>query len=208
MKKFIITANDYLSRNVIAFFHCDYVGGGRWREPNTIEHLICSFKNDITRASNELLLKCKDQLEAILQEDLPKIVRFSQLNTLTVCVVPRAKTNHTIDQLQFKATVKDVVSGMSCLRDGTDYIIRIIDTRTTHRNKSGYGGVGDMPYPGITIRTCNISPDVKGRDIILIDDLYTKTINIDEDAIEALLRCGARSIIFYSIGRTVMNTNY
>jgi hypoxanthine-guanine phosphoribosyltransferase len=30
-----------------------------------------------------------------------------------------------------------------------------------------------MPYPGITKATCTISNEVKGKDILLIDDLYT-----------------------------------
>ena len=42
-----------------------------------------------------------------------------------------------------------------------------------------------------------------GKDILLIDDIYTKTVNIDEDAIQALLDNGARSVFFYAIGKTV-----
>jgi hypothetical protein len=45
-----------------------------------------------------------------------------------------------------------------------------------------------LPYIGITNATCNISDDVIGKDILLIDDIYTKTVNIDEDAIQSLLR--------------------
>jgi predicted amidophosphoribosyltransferase len=42
-----------------------------------------------------------------------------------------------------------------------------------------------------------------GKDILLIDDIYTKTVNIDEDAIQALLSKGAKSVSFYAIGFTV-----
>ncbi len=70
-------------------------------------------------------------------------------------------------------------------------------------NKSGYGGDGEMPYPGITKDTCIISENIRGKDILLIDDLYTKTINIDEDAIQALLDYGAKSVVFYAVGKTV-----
>ena len=100
------------------------------------------------------------------------------------------------------AAVKDL-SGFS---DGTNYIIRHTDTRTTHMDKSGYGGDGDLPYPGITKDTCNISSEIKGKDILLIDDLYTKTVNIDEDAIQALLDNGASSVVFYAIGKTLERT--
>lgn len=65
------------------------------------------------------------------------------------------------------------------------------------------GGAGELPYVGIAKDTCNISDDVIGQDILLIDDLYTKTVNIDEDCIQALLDKGARSVIFYSIGKTL-----
>lgn len=42
----------------------------------------------------------------------------------------------------------------------------------------------------------------KDKDILLIDDIYTKTINIDEDAIQALIESGAKSVTFYAVGRT------
>ncbi|WP_211296601.1 hypothetical protein [Neisseria iguanae] len=35
-----------------------------------------------------------------------------------------------------------------------------------------------------------------------IDDIYTKTINVDEDCIQALLDCGAEKVILYTIART------
>lgn len=87
--------------------------------------------------------------------------------------------------------------------DGTHDIIRHTDTTTTHLARSGHGGAGELPYVGITKDTCNISDDVIGQDILLIDDLYTKTVNIDEDCIQALLDKGSRSVIFYSIGKTL-----
>ncbi|MCF6205161.1 MAG: hypothetical protein L3J59_16105 [Methylococcaceae bacterium] len=59
-----------------------------------------------------------------------------------------------------------------------------------------------MPYKGITNDTCHISDNVRGRTIILIDDIYTGGVNIDEDAIQALLDKGARSVYFYAIGKT------
>jgi len=58
-----------------------------------------------------------------------------------------------------------------------------------------------MPFPGITIATCEISPNVKGRDVLLIDDIYTPGVNIDEDAINALRNAGTNTVAFYAIGR-------
>ena len=60
-----------------------------------------------------------------------------------------------------------------------------------------------MPYPGITEDTCYIDENnVKGKDIILIDDIYTLGANIDEDGLQALLNSGANKIIFYAIAYT------
>ena len=45
--------------------------------------------------------------------------------------------------------------------------------------------------------------EVKGKDILLVDDLYTPELGIDDDAIQALFDHGASSVIFYSIGKTL-----
>jgi hypothetical protein len=37
----------------------------------------------------------------------------------------------------------------------------------------------------------------------LIDDVYTRTVNIDEDMVQALLSSGANSVTFYAIGKTI-----
>jgi len=127
-----------------------------------------------------------------------------QKNDLTVCIVPRAKAENTYkeNQLLFKKVVQYIISELK-FKDGSNYIVRHTNTRTTHRDRAGYGGDGDRPYPGITKKTCRISKEVNGKNILLIDDLYTKTINIDEDAIQALLDYGAKSVIFYAVGKTV-----
>ena len=69
----------------------------------------------------------------------------------------------------------------------------------------GFVNDGLNPYVGITNATCRISDNVIGKDILLIDDIYTMTVNIDEDAIQALLSKGANSVSFYAIGKTVYN---
>lgn len=52
-------------------------------------------------------------------------------------------------------------------QDGSDYLFRHTDTKTTHLAHSPraaqYAGNGDMYYPQITKNTCNISNDVKGK---------------------------------------------
>jgi hypothetical protein len=203
MQSFTIEGNNFLSRDVQGFYHSDYSGGGQWRVQGTIENIICTLKNDITPYTSQVLRNTTQQLANILLEDLPQILQQIGKTTLTVCVIPRAKINYNANQLLFKATVNNVVNQLNGFSNRTNYIIRHTDTKTTHlsRGISG-GGIGSSPYPGITKDTCSISNNVRGKDILLIDDLYTKTVNIDEDAIQALLDKGAKYVIFYAVGKT------
>jgi len=57
-----------------------------------------------------------------------------------------------------------------------------------------------MPYAGITQKTCTLNKNIKDKDILLIDDIYTADVNIDEDAIQALMDKGAKSVTFYAVG--------
>ena len=204
MKTFTILQNQFLSKNVNAFYHDEY-RRGNWNVQGSVENLICSFKNDITITPDFVMNRNKRILMDILKQDLTSILDSITPNTLTVCVIPRAKkdSEYFAYQKQFKEVVKQAVNTLNGFVDGTNYIQRIENTRTTHRDKAGFGGDGPLPYPGITCRTCSISDDVVNKDILLIDDLYTRSINIDEDALEALLKKGAKSVRFYAVGRTV-----
>lgn len=222
MEHFIINPTDTISRNsqsgiktaqklflrtpIDAFYHADYVGGGNWRKQGTIENMICTFKNDITPYSDKTLKDAQVHLMIILLLDLPKIREFLDLSPITVCVIPRAKKEKAYGENQklFRRTVQVVAHRLDGFVDGTHFIIRHTDTKTTHLSRhGGDGGDGDMPYPGITKNTCTISDEVIGRNILLIDDLYTKTVGVDEDAIQALLDKGAKSVFFYSVGKTI-----
>lgn len=136
---------------------------------------------------------------------MPEVLRLSGKQSLRVCVIPRAKREDSYrkNQLYLRATIQYVTKHLAGFVDGTHDIIRHTNTSTTHLARHGNGGPGELPYVGITKDTCSISNDVIGKDILLIDDLYTKTVNIDEDCIQALLDKGARSVIFYSIGKTI-----
>lgn len=194
-----------LQQDIVAFYHNDYQGGGNWRISGTIENLICTFKNDVTTYPSQTLNNAAARLSQILKVDLPEILRLSGKQNLRVCVIPRAKRENSYrpDQLYLRATIQIAAQRLNGFMDGTHDIIRHTNTATTHLARSGHGGSGELPYVGITKDTCSISDDVIGRDILLIDDLYTKTVNIDEDCIQALLDKGARSVIFYSIGKTL-----
>ena len=206
MNKFTIKPNQFLERSIQAFYHSDYQGGSdEQRETTgTVENVICSLKNQFNSTTENTLQKAAGKLTEFLETDLPQILKETGKYSLTVCVIPRAKANYQNNQLLFKATISSVVDTLNNFENGTNYITRHTDTRTTHMNKKGYGGDGEIPYSGITKGTCNISDEVKGKDILLIDDLYTKSVNIDEDAIQALLDKGANSVVFYAIGKTVL----
>lgn len=194
----------FLEQNINAFYHADYNSAGSWKIPNSIENLIWTFKNDVDPFP-ERLPNVQQQLTAILRQDLPQILRQVGENNLTVCVVPRSKAEeyYRADQLLFRRVISNVADELPNFQNGTNYIVRHTNTRTTHLDKNGEGGDGNLPYPGITKDTCTISEQVNGKDILLIDDLYTKSVNIDEDAIQALIDKGANSVTFYSIGKTV-----
>ncbi len=196
----------FVRQNIDAFYHDDYHGGNAERRIalGSVENIITTLKNQFLDKSVEELEAAGNSMLQILISDLPEILFRTRKATMTVCVIPRSKAESTYSphQLVFKLAVKTAVDNLNGLRDGTNYILRHTNTRTTHLDKSGYGGDGDLPYPGITKNTCSISEKVRGEDVLLIDDLYTETVNIDEDAIQALLDCGAKSVIFYSLGKT------
>ena len=195
-----------LLRDTIAYYHSDYSGGGNWRINGTVENLICTLKNDIKPYTSVILQEARQRLGSILKADLPIILRDCGKDSLRVCVIPRAKREKSYrpDQLYLRRTIQEVVCDLPGFENGTHDIIRHTDTVTTHRAKSGYGGSGARPYVGITKDTCTISEEVINKDILLIDDLYTKSVNIDEDCIQALYDKGARNVFFYSIGKTLL----
>jgi len=207
MNLFTINKNDYLTQNIQGFYHTDFGGVDLPNNPNYLYKL----KNDPHHNWTDYRIQeAQEQLRKVLVKDLPEILIRINKNILTVCVVPRAKADNTYrpNQLLFKATVKEVVNKLgNNFVDGTNFIQRHTSTKTTHlrRAMDGFTNEGKEPYCGISADTCNFSKNIKGVDILLIDDIYTKTVNIDEDMIQALLNCGANSVTFYAIGNTLHN---
>ena len=203
MTPFTIEHNSYLTQNIQGFYHTHFGGMDFPNNPNFLYKLKNDYHHNWT---SDNLKTAMLEFANILIVDLPNIQTHLKNPAITVCVVPRSKADNTYNsnQLLFKATTKHVVKKLG-LTDGTDYLVRHTNTKTTHLRKpiNGFDNDGDLPYIGITNATCNISNDVIGKDILLIDDIYTKTVNIDEDAIQALLSRGAKSVAFYAIGFTV-----
>lgn len=129
---------------------------------------------------------------------------------LTVVAIPRSKAENEYASTQqyFRRGVQEAVEELRNeenlnLIDGSHFISRHTNTKTTHLSKSdNVENDGEMPYVGITKDTCTISNQVAGKDILLIDDIYTLDVNIDEDAIQALYDMGAKSVRFYSVCKT------
>ncbi|MBM7562869.1 phosphoribosyltransferase [Fusibacter tunisiensis] len=199
--KFIISKNAYLSRDVIGYFHQYYVGFGNPGNPDFINTL----KNTFNDTSINKLTSARDKVIEILMRDIPIVLEELNISHCLCICVPRAKSlySYSNNQQMFKEAVKTAANNIHRVTDGTDCITRIVNTKTTHIRKDVIINDGDKPYPGITSATCQIDNErIRNQNVILIDDIYTRTINIDEDCIQALIDNGAREVVFYSIGYT------
>lgn len=193
--------NRCLKQTVKGYFHDWYY---TCHDPRTRIGYVIILKNDYPPRTHQEICESMKRLRRVLAADFAQIVRDNAGRTLTVCGVPRAKAERTYDKWQtgLKRTFSRAVKDNSELRDGLDFIVREKDTRTTHRERSGHGGNGELPRPGLIRDTCWLSPEIKGRDILLVDDIYTPGVGIDEDAVQTLLDSGARSVVFYAVGYT------
>ena len=198
----IISDEKYLKVDVQGYYHTHYTGYKSIGNPDYLNDLKNTF-NSFSKENMGKLDVAIEELNGVLRTDLSQFPK-----SLTISVVPRSKSENTYEhnQLLFKEVIKDIIGELG-FQDGSNYIIRHTDTKTTHLAHSPrgaqYAGDGSMPYPDITKDTCNISNAVNNKNILLIDDIYTNGVNIDEDAIQALFDKGANSIIFYAVGKTV-----
>lgn len=202
---FIISRNEFLSRDTQGYFHQYYTG---YRQPGNPDFLNV-LKNTFNSEPRENLLNASKKVIDILLSDIPTIMSENNMSNCMCVCVPRAKAlkTYTNLQLMFKKAVSIAANKIHGVIDGTDFIIREINTRTTHlRNVPSTINDGDGPYPGITVNTCRIDRNrIRNQNILLIDDIYTRNVNVDEDCIQALFDNGARNVIFYSIGYTRRN---
>jgi phosphotransferase system IIB component len=209
-KKFIIPANEYLKFETIAFHRMLYRGFEEPGNPdflNTLKNIFNTEEdNDLEAAMNTVI--------GILIEDIPNVMQKMNLQSCICVCVPRARAKYQNQntQLMFKQAIRNAISNLNNdnIIDGTACITRIKNTLTTHlRDATKRGRIsrdvndGPEPYRGITKDTCQIDESIiKGKIILLIDDIYTKKVNIDEDCIQALFDKGAKDVIFYAIAFT------
>jgi hypothetical protein len=191
--------------NVEINAYCSYfyeTGLSQYKTPGRIEHAIWTLKNDVNPFPSNLSI-AGSIIYNIFTRDLIRVPRSA--NKMLVCMVPRAKkmNEYRPDQLYFRQMLNNAVNSLNCFENGIDCITRISNTKTTHARFDNAVGQGPSPHAGITLKTCQISEKVKGRDILLVDDVYTPSVNIDEDCIQALLDSGANSVTFYSVAKTI-----
>ncbi|WP_298497401.1 hypothetical protein [Helicobacter sp. UBA3407] len=225
---FIIKADGrFLKQDIQAYYSLDYTNYGNPGNPDW----IVEFKDDKSQYSFN-----SDVILGACYEGEGQVIPF--LNYLdenckedfVVCVVPRAKPHksthfrefiryairHTrkhyeLGHNKYEGEYDIYIPEFSHIIDGTDYIRRIKDTRTTHFSTPDGG---DNPYPGITKGTCAIiEEEIRDKNVLLIDDIYThhhrnpqtrekEFIGVCEDYLQALLDCGAKKVAFYAIAKT------
>lgn len=198
-----IEHNEYLDRNILGYYSLNYYGWGKPDNP----YFINTLKNDFNgNPADEIVTSC-NTLITIATQHISEIIEQENLDC--ICIVPRAKAKSFYEnsQLKFSQCISFIVDKLNAqgydIENGVNYIERYINTKTTHfHNKPEYSGDGEYPYKGITKDTCHISNNIKGKSILLIDDIYTKSINIDEDCIQAILDYGANKVILYTIAKT------
>ncbi len=205
MIKHKILHNNFLKTSVDAYYRFNYTGFGSENNPDFLNYL----KNQFGDTSKKVLENSVETLKRILIADLTEIQNKYEDSDLFVCVVPRAKNerSYSSDQKLFKKTVSEIIYEIRGLENGANTISRHTNTITTHMHRSGRGGDGELPYPGITTDTCYFFDHLTDKNILLIDDIYTKSVNIDEDVIQALYDNGAKNVIFYSVAKTLLR-NY
>ncbi len=199
MKKFTIKSNNYLNQDIVGYYNCDYIGYQKENNPDFINHL----KNMSASKSELDLVGDFIELCDILSKDLQDIIINKENKKFTICVIPRSKAEKTYkqSQLMFSKAVSSIANKLN-LDNATNAIIRTKDTKTTHDWRLANNS-GDSPYTGITEKTCEVDKSkIIGKDILLVDDIYTEGVNVAEDCIQLLLNLGAKSCILYVVAKT------
>ena len=136
-------------------------------------------------------------------KDLKIILENEKLTTAIICTIPRSKKDscYSQSQLMFRKAISSIADSEN-VENGTNAIKRVKDTKTTH-NWRLENNTGDDPYVGITTDTCEICKNkINGRNVILVDDIYTEGVYVAEDCIQTLLNLGAKSVTLYVLAKT------
>lgn len=199
MKKFTITTNHYLQNDIPGYYNCDYTGYQKHGNPDFINRL----KNMSNQYSELDLVMDFIQVFETAYRDIKSIISDAKLSDCAIAVIPRSKAeqHYKQSQLLFRKAISCVADKLNC-QNTTDALKRVKDTKTTHSWRMEHN-LGPMPYKGITKDTCGIDKSkIKDKNIVLVDDIYTKNVYVAEDCIQTLLDCGAKSVILYVIAKT------
>lgn len=199
MHQFNLKENSYLDKKACGYFSYDYVGYQQPDNPDFINRL-----KNMTKKWNELEL-VHDFIMAYetAYKAIGEIIRKETFSNCVVAVIPRSKTENSYSQSQrlFRKAISCATDKLG-LSNATDAIKRIRNTKTTHSWRLE-NNAGNAPYPGITKDTCEISARaITGKNVILVDDVYTEGVNIAEDCIQTLYDLGAKCVILYVIAKT------
>lgn len=207
----LLMPNSFLKKPTYCYYVLDYLGYHNEGNPD----FLLIFKNTFGEKTPKQLYDAKEELINILRKHIPVVMEKTDLPSCVMIPVPRAKAlnTYTHSQLFFQVGVSEAARSIVSVTDGQNIIVRHTSTKTTHLNSfvqrvtadgKKEENTGDEPYPGITKDTCRIdSRAVSGKDIILVDDIYTFGVNIDEDCIQALYDVGARSVVLFAVSNTV-----
>lgn len=203
-----IQRNAYLSRDIEHYWRYRYVSAAYDNDSadSCVSRDIRALKNQFRTEKNSVLQSSSQRIQKEISEGLNFLVQeLAVVNQPWVAVVvPRSKATFLADQLYLIKAISDAIP-QQLLENGAYFIKRHSDTKTTHLMNTKIGDMnksGDAPYPGITRDTCNLQGDVRRKNVILIDDIYTHGVNVDEDCAQFLFDNGAQNVVLYTLCKT------
>lgn len=211
LRRFCVAKNQFLRKSVVGYHVLDYFGYGKPGNPQ----FILTLKNTFCEKKMRELNAAKEEVKKILCKYIPRIMEMEGETDCVLVCAPRAKARNTYagTQMYLQEGVSEAAWEIEGIEDAADAIVRMKDTRTTHLGEtvervkadgSREANTGKRPYPGITKDTCKIDRDlIWGETVILVDDIYTPGVNIDEDCIQALYDKGAERVILFALAYTV-----
>lgn len=204
--------NEFLSRKINLYYRYNYVSkrsyGGSEKDRQMSED-IRTLKNQFCNESFMKLQSAAQRIEREISVGLGILLQQLPVSSqpYVIVAVPRSKADFCDDQLYLIKAISNAASQHRA-ENGAYFIQRHTDTKTTHLMHTGenrnvdMNTTGDAPYPGITERTCSLNGDVRGKNVILIDDIYTQGVGVDEDCAQFLFNNGARNVVLYTLCKT------
>ena len=211
LRKITLRRNVFINEWTDCYYVLDYLRHGI---PGNPEFLL-TLKNTFNSENIYNLRVAKNKVKDILYRYTPYVMKDAGMSCCAMVCVPRAKafTSYKRTQMYLLEAVSEAAGEIPNVTDATAAIVRTADTKTTHLSGSVMrvtaGGTresnsGPEPYPGITKDTCIIdAKSVREKNVILVDDIYTPSVNIDEDCAQALYDAGAKKVVLFAISYTV-----